>query len=343
VHIDLSFVIIMGLIGWLSGARTARDIGIWLAVAAVSVLTHELGHALVARTTGASPEVALTGFGGVTTYVPPQPLSRLRSLAISLAGPFVGLAIGFVLIGVRLAIGPDLEPYSWQDVAIRFGLFTSFGWSILNLVPVLPLDGGQAMRELLPGDPELRSYRAAVVSVVVLAPLLVWALVIGWWSIAFFVVLFGFGNLQAVRNGRPGTQREPAGGGLAAGLTPEQVVVGLLWQGSPWPARATLEQLPEGVEVDLAVHGAVLAATDQPEQGMALLRQELARRPGDVNVVALLVLVHVLRRDWDALEADLRGPYAASVPLTVVERALAEAQAQRRPDVVARINALPRP
>ena len=37
-----------------------------------------LGHAVVARTTGARPAIALAGFGGLTTFEPPRPLSRGR-------------------------------------------------------------------------------------------------------------------------------------------------------------------------------------------------------------------------------------------------------------------------
>jgi hypothetical protein len=126
-------------------------------------------------------------------------------------------------------------------------------------------------------------------------------------------------------------------------VTPQQAVVGLLWQGAPAQARQVLESLPPGTEIDLAVHGAVLAATDQPEQGLALLHQEVARRPGDENAVALLVLAHVLRHDWAAVEADLTGPLARDVPLPLVERALQEATAAGRPDVAGRLAALPRP
>lgn len=343
VHIDLSFVLVMGFIGWLSGANSVGRLLIWLVIAALAVLLHELGHAVVARTTGAEPVIALTGFGGVTMYSPPRPVSRGRSLSIALAGPFAGLAAGGVLWGVHGAVSGDVEPGGLVAFGLWASMFTTIAWSVLNLVPVLPLDGGQALRELLPGPPEVRARRAAIVSIAVLVPLFavaVWADLI---FAAVFLLLFGFTNLQAVLNrpasaGRPGA---PAAGPPAQ--SPEQAVVGLLWQGAPARARATLESLPPGTPVDLAVHGAVLASTDQQEQGQALLLQELSRRPSDVDVVALLVLAHTLRHDWEAVAADLQSSYAPLVPLAVVERALQEATASGRPDVVARLSALPRP
>jgi len=343
VHVDLSFFLIMGFIGWLSGASSPRNIVVWLVVAALAVLVHELGHAFMARTTGARPEIALTGFGGVTMYVPPRPLSRGRSLAIAVAGPLAGLAVGALLWTVRRTVGADLVTGTIADRALFYGLFTTIAWSVLNLLPVLPLDGGQAMRELLPGKPEVRARRAAIVSIVVLVPLFGLALWANQMFVAVFLLLFAFTNLQAARAGRPGAA---ASGGPVSGapaLTPEQTVVGLLWQGATDQARRTLEALPPGTPVDLAVHGAVLATTDQPGQGLALLAQERARRPGDGNVVALLVLAHTLRHDWDAVLADLQSGYASLIPLGVVDRAMQEATGSGREDVAARIGAMPRP
>jgi Zn-dependent protease len=335
VHIDLSFVVIMGLLGWLNVVHAVIDVVLWLGIATVAVLVHELGHAVTARGAGAHPAIALTGFGGLTTYVPPRPLSRGRSLSIAVAGPFAGLAAGGLLYLARQAVDP--EPFGLADRATYYGLITTIGWSVLNLVPVLPLDGGQAMREVLPGTPEQRARRAAMVSIVVLVPLIGAAVLWNQPFIALFLLFYGVANVQALRTG-PGTE---ANGDTGPAVSPEQAVVGLLWQGAPVQARGLLESLPPGAPVDLAVHGAVLAATDQPEQGFALLAQELGRRPGDPNVVALLVLSHTLRHDWAAVEADLAGSLAPGVPLPVVERAIQEAAAAGRPDVAQRLAALP--
>jgi stage IV sporulation protein FB len=348
VHVDLSFVLIMGLLGYVSGVRGWDLLLLWIAVATVAILIHELGHAVVARTTRARPAIALTGFGGLTTYVPPAPLTRARSFAISVAGPGVGLAAAAVLWLVANAVEPTAAHDSYLREGLRYGLFTTFWWSVLNLLPILPLDGGQAMREVLPGDPRVRLRRAALVSIIVIAPLLVLALIANQLWLGMFLLFFGVANVQTLRETSDTAAARTAGNaaGAAAGspqVTPEQAVVGLLWQGAPVQARQLLESLPQGTSADLAVHGAVLAATDQPEQGLALLQQEVARRPTDPNVVALLVLAHTLRHDWAAVEADLTGPLARAVPLALVERAIQEATAAGHPDVAGRIAALPRP
>jgi hypothetical protein len=85
------------------------------------------------------------------------------------------------------------------------------------------------------------------------------------------------------------------------------------------------------------VHGAVLALTGDPAQGQALLAQEIARRPGDANVAAMLMLTLTLQHDWDAVIATLQGPVGVAVPGAVTQRAVQEARGTGREDVAGRI------
>lgn len=345
VHLDLTFVVVMALLGYRSGV-TAVEFGLWLLITPIAVLVHELGHALVARTTGAQPQIALAGFGGVTTYSSPTEVSRLRSLAISLAGPGVGLALGLLLILLDRAVGAGLDPAGWQAVALWTGKFTCIVWSVFNLLPVLPLDGGQAMRELLPGTPAVRTRRAAMVSVVVAVLMTLLAFAYRQPFVALFMLFFAVNNVLAVRQSSaaassPGSSSPTApGAGRRAPASAEEAVVARLWSGDAAGARELLTSLPPTVSVDLAVHGAVLSLTGDPEQGRALLAQELQRRPGDPNVVALLALSQALQHDWDALVATLQGPVGPSVPASVVERAIAEARGTGREDVAGRLSVL---
>jgi Zn-dependent protease len=333
VHLDLSFVIIMAVFGYYPGV-TLLEMGLWLAITPLAVLVHELGHAVLARAAGASPQIALAGFGGVTTYTPPGPLSRARSLGISLAGPAVGLAVGFVLVAIQLTVGEDLNRDGWVYHALRIGVWTCIGWSIFNLLPVLPLDGGQAMRELLPGSPEIRTRRAAGVSIVVaVLAAAVASLYFGQLFVALFMAFFALTNFLTLR------ESSPSRAGTAS-VTPEQAVVQLLWQNEPARARQVLESLPPDSSVDLAVHGAVLSLTGDPVQGRALIAQELQRRPGDPNAVALLVLTQTLEHDWDGLVGTLQGPLGPTVPRAVIDRAVQEARGTGREDVAGRLSLL---
>jgi Zn-dependent protease len=322
VHVDWSFVLFVGVLGWRPGVGV-QELAIWLALAFVAVLVHELGHALAARRTGARPAIALVALGGVTTYAPPRPLSRLTSLGISLAGPAVGLVLGAALLVV--ARSADIDPDGLGAYTLQTAIFTTLGWSILNLLPIVPLDGGQAMRELLPGDPVTRGRRASVVSIVLAVGLAFLALTdprFGQFAVimAAFLVLVNVLALRSSSGAEAGPQAGTGGDGDAG-------AVQLLWAGRPEDAKALLEQRPEGGRADLALHGAVLATTGQREQGLALLHQEWARRPGDAHVTALLALAHLLLGEWRDIARLLTGPSASAVPPAIVARAIATARA----------------
>ncbi len=339
VHLDLSFMVIMAVLGWMSTGGDLEGMIVWLLITPVAVLVHELGHAVVARTTGAKPQIALAGFGGVTSFTPPKELSRARSIAISLAGPAVGLAIGLVLLAVDRAVGDSITN-EWAWWALRIGIFTSIGWSILNLLPVLPLDGGQAMREFLPGDQVTRLRRAAKVSIGVAATaaVLVYLYNPNAIFLALFLVFFAVTNFFTLRD--LSQDRSVSADGLRGprpGQTPETMIDEMLWRNQAERARQVMQTLPDCTQIDLALHGAVLSLTGDAAQGHALLEQEVARRPGDPNLAAVLALTQALEHDWDALLHTMQGPFGPLIPPPVIERTMVEARATGRDDVAGRI------
>lgn len=329
VHVHWSFFLFVGLLGWRPGV-TWQQLAIWVALAFVAVLVHELGHAVAARRIGAKPEIAIVALGGVTTYQPPSALSRLTSLGISLAGPAVGLLFGGVLLLVSRNV--DLDPYGLGAYALDMALFTTLGWSVLNLLPIVPLDGGQAMRELLPGNPVVRGRRASIVSIVLAVAIGFLALLtpgISQFALIFaaFLVIVNVAALRSASAPATAGNVPPAPRATAIGGRPEDGAARLLWEGRPEDARALLERTPAGGQPDLALHGAVLATTGQREQGFALLYQEWARRPGDAHVTALITLAHLLLGEWRDIARLLTGPAAGAVPPAMVTRAIATARA----------------
>ena len=193
VTIGPSIVLLLAFFGLALGDLVA--IVLWVVIGIVSIVLHELGHALVARTAGADPTITLAGLGGVTRYRPTGRSSERRwRLAISLAGPAVGFAIGGVAWLLR-----DGVPGGYPAVAMEILLFTSIGWSVFNLLPILPLDGGQALQQLLPGDARTRATRAAWTGVVMSGLLVAGAV---WLNQIFIAVL---GGLFAVQNWRMAT------------------------------------------------------------------------------------------------------------------------------------------
>ena len=121
----------------------------WIFVVFVSVLVHELGHALVGRAFGGRPEIRLEAFGGVTF---PQFRSRPRpgrQFILSFAGPIAGLLLGSVAYGTVRAIPPEQGSVS----AFIMGQFiwVSVVWAAFNLLPILPLDGGNMLLAFIEG------------------------------------------------------------------------------------------------------------------------------------------------------------------------------------------------
>ncbi|GAB6900576.1 M50 family metallopeptidase [Kineosporia succinea] len=341
VHIDWSFIIIMAILGYLS-SPSLTGLVVWVLITPVMVLAHELGHAVVARTTGAKPEIALAGFGGVTSFTPPRELSRARSIAISLAGPAVGIVIGITLLFLSRTVWTDIST-EWAYWLLEFGIFTSLGWSVLNLLPILPLDGGQAMREFLPGDPLTRLRRAAWVSLVValLAAAAAYYLLDGRIFLTIFLLFFAASNFMTVRDlSRNESVSQDGLRGPRPGQSPETMIVEMLWRNQAERARQVMQSLPDGVAIDLALHGAVLSLTGDPQQGHALLEQETQRRPQDPNLAAILALTQALEHDWDALIHTLQGPLGPHVPPPVMDRAVTEARATGREDVAGRLTVL---
>ncbi len=68
-------------------------IAIWAGVALVSVLVHELGHALIGKVFGLEPQIELQGMGGLTHWQTSRDIGHLRSMAISVAGPLAGFLV----------------------------------------------------------------------------------------------------------------------------------------------------------------------------------------------------------------------------------------------------------
>jgi Zn-dependent protease len=118
----------------------------WVAIVFVSILVHELGHALAYRRFGADSHIVLYAFGGLA--VPWSAVrSRWQRIVVSLSGP----GAQFLLCG---AVYGSNEAFHWAGGSILLALtyaqliFINLYWAIFNLLPVWPLDGGQVCSEV---------------------------------------------------------------------------------------------------------------------------------------------------------------------------------------------------
>ncbi|RYD42042.1 MAG: hypothetical protein EOP85_11760, partial [Verrucomicrobiaceae bacterium] len=111
----------------------------------ISILVHELGHALTARRFGSNVHIVLQAFGGYAAYSGAR-ISRKQSFLITAAGPAIQIALGVLVLVIARFI-PHMDTYG--AYFLRMLAFISIAWAILNLLPVVPLDGGQMLHAVL--------------------------------------------------------------------------------------------------------------------------------------------------------------------------------------------------
>ena len=146
VHVGAGFVIFMVLLAFLNNGG---EFGWWLAGSvAAFTLVHELAHAWVARRAGADASISLEFMAGFTSYSAAHPLSRRWTLAISLAGPLVHIAAGAAVL-VALGWEPFERPSAFENARLAAVWWAGPVIGLLNLIPVLPLDGGHATMTVL--------------------------------------------------------------------------------------------------------------------------------------------------------------------------------------------------
>lgn len=184
ISIQGSFLMIVAVLGYTSFPGEADRIVAFVAIAFVAIIVHELGHAFAARSQGtvSTPTISLEGMAGLTRYRLAEAPSRSQSIMISFAGPLAGILLGAAVLA--LARSGVLERTPLIDDLILIGLFTTFGWSAFNLLPIVPLDGGHIMTDLIPGSVAVRRRRAAALSIIV-------AVAAGLWLWFSFGSIFG--------------------------------------------------------------------------------------------------------------------------------------------------------
>ena len=93
VRVHPLFWIVTLFLGLAAARRPIRcETLIWVAVVFVSILVHELGHALMQRYFGGHPWITLYGFGGLASCNDCDRSPRSQIL-ISLAGPVAGFLL----------------------------------------------------------------------------------------------------------------------------------------------------------------------------------------------------------------------------------------------------------
>jgi Zn-dependent protease len=93
----------------------------------------------MARLFRCRPSIVLYGLGGLCAY-DAERQSPWQRLAVLIAGPGAGLLLGAIVLGVAILADPQ---GSVGIRIVRYLIYINLFWSLVNLLPIWPLDGGQ--------------------------------------------------------------------------------------------------------------------------------------------------------------------------------------------------------
>ncbi|MFO0871841.1 MAG: hypothetical protein U0935_23195 [Pirellulales bacterium] len=149
---------------------------VWIGVVFVSILVHELGHAIAMIRYGQRPRIVLYGMGGLaisdgggwarSKLVGARPAPAwVERVVISAAGPGAGFLLAALVVALVYAAGGIIH---WLPPTLShsFALFADLDnprlamladsllyvntfWGVLNLMPIYPLDGGHIAASVL--------------------------------------------------------------------------------------------------------------------------------------------------------------------------------------------------
>ena len=208
IRVEPFFVIVAALFGlrleplWVVFA--------WVVIVFVSVLVHELGHALTYRALGQRSAIVLHGFGGFTvaTGGGRRVLSKPKSIFVSISGALAQLV--FLGLPAWLLYRSDwytdtllewavagASGFSWAPV-VYYLQFVSIWWAVFNLLPIRPLDGGHVAETLFGFE---TACKLSIAFAVVAAFVTFRSGQFGLFGLVFFGI-FAYMNFQDLRAGQ---------------------------------------------------------------------------------------------------------------------------------------------
>ena len=151
VYLDRTWLFLAAFIAW-TGWQAGRDLGTggalayaaWLVLGIlIAVLGHEVAHALSARLLGFRVHrIVATLWGGHTAY-DGTGTTPGRAAVIAVSGPVANLVLAGVGAVAMVVLPWPASQFGWSFVVLNM-LLAGF-----NLLPGLPLDGGQLVESLV--------------------------------------------------------------------------------------------------------------------------------------------------------------------------------------------------
>ncbi len=215
IYVHPSFWLVAALMGWQPGRIDL--VVTWILCVFVSIVVHELGHGLLQLRWGSGNYIQLYYSGGVAVYIPDAGYTPKRSILVSLAGPAAGfLLAGFVWLlnyGFMYYLRHHATPEFVADfINSRWAQYYGFAhmqlmwiniwWGVLNLLPLLPLDGGHVSMEVCQLSSRYRgqeyAYRIAIITAIIVVVWLNREGQGGYMYPSILLAYLGFQNWQAL-------------------------------------------------------------------------------------------------------------------------------------------------
>ncbi|MDZ7704837.1 MAG: M50 family metallopeptidase [Trueperaceae bacterium] len=214
VKLDLSFLLILPLLAWIIGSQvgayvellgldvqaggleqgnTPYILGLVAAIGLfISVVIHELGHAVTAKRYGVETKAITLWFLGGLAQFDEMPRQRGAEAIVAIAGPITSFILAglFYLLWSATSAPAVVFVFSYLTV-------TNAALAIFNMLPALPLDGGRVLRSLL--ALRLNYLRATQISSNVSQILAVLLGVFGLLNFNIFLMAIAFFIYSAVR------------------------------------------------------------------------------------------------------------------------------------------------
>ena len=159
----------------IGGVGTSQMMLIGVLVRFVSILIHELGHTFMIRRFGRESYLVLYMLGGLAIEGNPNPYAThwnprsdrrtpWEQIYISFAGPAAQFLLAALIVVFVKGMGGDVKVF-WTYVPnlliipgprisfelhmlLSIGLWFNTWWAAINLLPILPLDGGRIAEQL---------------------------------------------------------------------------------------------------------------------------------------------------------------------------------------------------